>query len=351
MSLLYRVCLGLATTLLTMASLCAELAQKGSGDWLIFTGVGGTLPDYLHSNTLSESQLAYLASELAKIDADFRQQGATFLWVIPPNTPTIYPESMPARYKPIGPTSKLEQMNAAFAAKGLASFVDLTAVLIDEKNRSISPLYRKTDTHWNDIGAFVAYREIMHRMAKRRPELKRKLEPMNINAYVLTTQKGYSGDLATMMGLQGDLTEDLPVLTAKSVRTAAIAENILQVLQGVKSTTPIPPPVVTIETKRPGVVAVNNSARCPGPSLMIYHDSYGIYIAQWMVEHFCNSTFYYSSTHTKTASLDREMLAQTNPSFVVLESVERLVSEPFLTTILDGLFAMESAVGRPTAKR
>ncbi len=294
MSLLYRVCLALATTLLTMASPCAELAQKGSGDWLIFTGVGGTLPDYLHSNTLSESQLDYLASELAKIDADFRQQGATFLWVIPPNTPTIYPESMPARYKPIGPTSKLEQMNAAFAAKGLASTID---------------------------------------------------------AYVLTTQKGYSGDLATMMGLQGDLTEDLPVLTGKSVRTAAIAENILQVLQGVKSTTPIPAPVVTIETKRPGVVAVNNSARCPGPSLMMYHDSYGIYVAQWMVEHFCNSTFYYSSTHTKTASLDREMLAQTNPSFVVLESVERLVSEPFLTTILDGLFAMESAVGRPSTKR
>jgi hypothetical protein len=347
MRLLNRVLWGLITAAVAVVSLRAEPnveAQKGNGGWLIYSG--GTLPDYLHTSTLSEPQLKDLRNKLAKIESDLRQRGTTFFWIVPPDTPTIYPESMPARYKPVGPTSKLQQMNAALTGSGLSSFVDLSATLADAKKANTRPIYRKTDTHWNDLGAFAAYREIMRRMAESRPDLKTHLTPMSIDAYVLTTQKGYSGDLAGMMGLSGDLTEDLPVLTAKSERSAAIAASTVRAIQGVRQPVQIPVPNVSIEIKRPGVVAINNAARCPGPSLVMYHDSYGIHLAQWMVEHFCDSTYYFPADHPATASFDAEMLAKTKPTFVVLESVERFATHPINAAILDALFSME----RPVAK-
>jgi hypothetical protein len=188
----------------------------------------------------------------------------------------------------------------------------------------------------------------MRRMAESQPAVRTQLAPMSIDAYTPATRKGYSGDLAGMLGLKGDLTEDLPVLNPKSARSAALEAAVSQALHNTKPTARVPAPPVTIEIKRPGVVAVNNSARCPGPSLVMYHDSYGIRLAQWMVEHFCNATFYFPANNLATATFDRAWIAQTQPTFVVLESVERFDTEPVVATILDEIFAMEPPSGKAT---
>jgi hypothetical protein len=344
----------LALTVMIAASSFAESSsdvQKGRNGFLIYTGPGGTLEDYIHSNTLSEPQLADLSRQLAAVDQGFRKRGTTFFWVVPPNTPTIYPESMPTRYKPVGPMSRLAQMSSTFEAKGVAAFIDLTPIVAAAKATNSVNVYRKTDTHWTDLGAFAAYKEVMRRMSESRPEFRKQLTPASIDEYVLVTHKGFSGDLAALLGLKGELTEDLPVLIAKSPRSAAIAAHVLQAIGGGRFS-PMPVPGFSIDIKRPGVLTTENAERCPGPSLVMYHDSFGFFLAQWMAEHFCSATFLFPNQYPKTASVDRDWHSRNTPTFVVLESVERfsLVSS-FTISILSELELANTAASAPATNR
>ena len=67
----------LALTVMIAASSFAESSsdvQKGRNGFLIYTGPGGTLEDYIHSNTLSEQQLSDLSRQLAAVDQGFRKR-------------------------------------------------------------------------------------------------------------------------------------------------------------------------------------------------------------------------------------------------------------------------------------
>jgi SGNH hydrolase-like domain, acetyltransferase AlgX len=48
--------------------------------------------------------------------------------------------------------------------------LDLRRALLDAKSRT-SYLYSATDTHWNASGAYVAYREVILEIAKKRPDM------------------------------------------------------------------------------------------------------------------------------------------------------------------------------------
>jgi len=325
-------------------------AQKGENDWLILTGPGGNIEDYLHSNRLSDVQLDYLSARLASVESSLKQRGMSFLWVIPPNTPTVYPESMPKRYKQVAAESRLVEMNVEFAAKGITSFVDLTQALLAAKSASKVSLYSKTDTHWTDVGAFAAYEEIMRRMIQLRPDLRKQLTPPGMSAYTLSATKDFSGGLAGRLGLSGVLTEDLPILIAKAPGAAAFAPNLVRALGTGKDFSHTPAPGFTIDVVRDGVVAVSNAARCPGPSLAMIHDSFGIIFAPWMANHFCSAIFYFPTKNAVTGAVDRDWLMANRPTFVVLESVERYMTHPFARSTLDKLDFVElPANTRPSA--
>lgn len=323
-------------------------AQKGQDGWLILSGPGGNVEDYLHSNRLPGQQLDSWSKKLASVEAGLQQRGTSFLWIVPPNTPTIYPEGMPKRYKQVEAQSRLEQLNEAFAAKGTNSFVDLAPALRAAKTATDISLYAKTDTHWTDVGAFAAYEEVMRRMEKLRPDLKRQLTPIRMDAFTLTVTKDFSGGLATRLGLGGVLTEDLPILVAKSPAEAAIGINLVRALGTGKDFSRAPTKGVTIDVVREGVVAVVNSARCPGLSLAMVHDSFGIHLAPWLVSHFCTTMFYFPTKNEAMASFDRAWLIENKPTFVVLESVERFLVHPFVQTTLERL---DVADGPTPAKR
>jgi hypothetical protein len=132
-----------------------EQVVVGRDGWLFFSE---TLGDHLGWEGMTQAEIDACADAAARLAAALAARGAGFTLLIAPNKNTVYPEHMPYYWmRGTGP-GNAQRLLAALAARGVAA-PDLAALLRGEKARG--PLYWKTDTHWNAVGALLVYRAVM----------------------------------------------------------------------------------------------------------------------------------------------------------------------------------------------
>ncbi|MDD4421686.1 MAG: hypothetical protein PHD46_01475 [Eubacteriales bacterium] len=115
------------------------------------------MPDFMQTNTLSEKQLGTLTEKIRNrvSELDNTLFGTEIIYLIVPSKASIYPELVPEDYAKGTGESKLEQVNNALEAGG-ATVIDLLDVFSEHKDDEYK-LYWKTDSHWTDYGAYIAY--------------------------------------------------------------------------------------------------------------------------------------------------------------------------------------------------
>ena len=106
-----------------------------------------------------------------------RERGIKYLFIVPPDKHTIYPEYLPTWMEPSSKPSKLQQLAEYMKTHSDVEFIDLSQTLIDAKKIRVN--YLQTDTHWNAFGGFVAYRTLVQGLSRQLPEL----EPLPLDAY------------------------------------------------------------------------------------------------------------------------------------------------------------------------
>lgn len=158
-----------ALNTLTIAVFADTLDDKvvvGQKGMLFFSAAND---DYLRRETLSQADAAQAAQALSALAAQAETLGARFYFTVAPNKSSLYPEAMPAYYRP-GPGEKnLQRLKRALEAEGVA-YIDLEAALrACRQSDDTYPLYYAQDTHWNDYGALLAYRAIMAQIAEGAP--------------------------------------------------------------------------------------------------------------------------------------------------------------------------------------
>ncbi len=129
-----------------------------------------------------------------------REHGAEFLVVVASNKHTIYPEYLPDYLHPHERMTKLEQFKA-YMAKYPEAFklLDLTPRLKKEKSSHL--LYYKTDTHWNYLGAYFGYLEIVAALPHHFPS-----QDIFLLDKASVTWKKRDTNLYQMMGVHGSET-------------------------------------------------------------------------------------------------------------------------------------------------
>ncbi len=95
-------------------------------------------------------------------------RGARLITAVVPATHSIYPEYLPSWAQRPEP-NRLEQFSRRFAEHPELPFVDLLTPILEEKARSNVLLYQKTDSHWNALASFLAYRTIMDKVRENLP--------------------------------------------------------------------------------------------------------------------------------------------------------------------------------------
>jgi hypothetical protein len=141
-------------------------------------------------------------------------RGIGYLLVVVPDKATIYPEFMPSRIRRVRTVSWSDELFAHLRAHTRVEVLDLRDALRAAKGDG--PVYWRTDTHWNDRGAFVGYQAIMGHLARGWPEL----APLGPEAFELHARPVGGQDLAHVFGLPDVLTDEVQELRPRTPRRA-----------------------------------------------------------------------------------------------------------------------------------
>jgi alginate O-acetyltransferase complex protein AlgJ len=174
----------------------------GNDGWLFYAG-DYSIDNFTRTSQFSQKELDRWVDELHDQALWLAKRHAKFIYVIAPSKETIYPEHMPSYLARSDRPSRFDQLSARLRNDSSILFVDLRPALIAAKFEE--RLYHLTDTHWNQRGAFVAYKTIIEAAATAFPNLK----PLQRKDFRPTTRVGFSGDLALMLGLDNLNEEDL----------------------------------------------------------------------------------------------------------------------------------------------
>ena len=168
---------------------------SGKDGWLFYSVKydGDPMADYTGSNPISGVEMDAIARKCDELDRYMKERGGEFILFIAPNKERVYSEYMPEKYG-----LPAENDNISRLVKYLKKHTDVKVVCcLDElaavKEKISEPLYYKTDTHWNQIGAYAGSSLLLRELGVTLPELGSGATP------VVTGQD--SGDLARLLHL------------------------------------------------------------------------------------------------------------------------------------------------------
>ena len=269
----------------------------GQSGWLFYGDVD--TPYYRAVTPLTEKQLEEWRKRLEERQNWLAARGIPFLIVFAPLKSTIYPEFMPSAYNRVRADSRLDQLMAHLEAHSNLRPLDLRAQLLDEKVRH--QVYYRTDTHWNNRGAYVAYQKITTALSRRFPQV----ETIPLTAFEESEYSEPGRDLPLILGMRPYFWDRYADLTMTRPRLAH------QVQPG--------PPSSKLWTRGPDMLFEHPDQRLP--RAVMFRDSFATWLIPLLSENF--SHILYSWQYT----FDRDLVERERPDVVIQEMVERALME------------------------
>jgi hypothetical protein len=259
----------------------------GRNGWL-FYGTDGAIEDATGTHPFTADELTDWRDTLQHTQdwLDARQIG--YLFVIAPDKHWIYQSELPGGLTRHS-ASRVDQLVTELDLRTSVRFVDLRAPL--RQAASDQRVYHRTDTHWNDGGAWVAYREILERIG---PPLG--VAPVSAEALARRSVTRGGLDLARMLGLGSTLLENdvqfEPRGQARVVEPAEAQPGLMY------------PRVVT-------------EGAPTGPRALVFRDSFGSAVIPFLAPHFSRAVFVWQN------NFDPAIVEAERPDVVVQEWVTR----------------------------
>lgn len=267
----------------------------GKDGWLYYA-LNNMVENHRATTPFSDEDLRTWVRAFERRRDWLRARGIRFLVVVAPNKETIYPEYLPDWLHRVGRESRKDQVVRVLRERANIEVVDLERPLL--RTKPTRRAFSKTDSHWNDAGAFVAYREIARALAQWFPDVR----PMTETNVRLVEERKPAGDLANCIGLGNQMEENVPVATPVMVATprSATPPSLTAEQAGQREFPPI-----AFET--PG-----RRVRC-----LLLRDSFMEALRPFLTPHFGRCLYLY------TMYLDAEVIEKEKPDIVIHQMVER----------------------------
>lgn len=269
----------------------------GKNGWLYYVSKtqGNSLEDYKGMIRVDKRSLELIREKLEKRTIALKQKGIKFVVVVAPDKQTIYPEHLPdnAQRKRRYPT-RLDQIIEYLKTNSSVQILDVRNALLEEKKTATLPLYKKTDSHWNYLGGFIAYQEIMKSISIT-PKAKNDFEWENLNSG--------RGDLANMLALDEQITEE-NTIGVKNLFQSDFSTYNEKRGYGLKN---------EIEIS----CTINKNKDTDGKKLLVFHDSFGEGMFKFLCIHFTETVF------INTNLFSSSIIEKEKPDIVIFEVVER----------------------------
>ena len=244
----------------------------GKDNWF-FYDIDGSIQDFTGRYQPNQKKLEEWQSGLQFRYEWLQRLGVKYLFVAIPSKAMIYSQYLPNRIESRSGITRLAAFSSFIESENASDwFLDLTPVL--KKGSEQQQLYFKTDTHWNDLGAFLGYQAAMSKLKDQLPDLQI-VEQTQWNRHEIVK----NGDIARI-GLESDyLGEPSPALQAKQPCKKLATENVSAFAQ-----TPAYQARPKVLPQRTGCPARKHKA-------IVIHDSFGQFLKQFLSEQFAEVVY------------------------------------------------------------
>jgi alginate O-acetyltransferase complex protein AlgJ len=276
----------------------------GRDQWLYYVA-NHALDNHMGSRPLTGEQLLAWRKLLETRRDWLAQRGIKYLFVAAPNKESIYPEYLPGWANKAGAVTQLDQFLAYMHANSTVSILDLRPTLLESKKNGRS--YLLTDTHWNQLGAFAAYQDIIRTLANQLPGL----TPLPREAFDTNYSQAPGGDLARMLAQEQAMSEpDYITFTPRSQLPAFEKKEDASILP--KNWAPEEQPVVTANPQEKY-------------SAVVFRDSFSSALTPFLGYHFKRMVLIWQRPW------DFAVIEREKPDVVIDETLERYLdpSWPF----------------------
>lgn len=284
----------------------SEKVVLGKDDWIFGNSVK-VMDQHIGRSILNPKSVKNFCEVIEQSSLFFENRNIPFYFFLAPNKHTIYPE-----YLPDYANNRLKvRRNFDNVMSYLNSKTDVKVIDVRHRLFKVKPrlpfLYYKTDTHWNNWGAYSAYLEVMDEIKRR--ETKRSLTKSRVISWdqIETRETDKQTDFAKNLGLWGKKKEktQMPVIKERSQEKS--------VLLGKKG---------AFLAKETRVITTKNKN---GPVLLLIRDSFSSAMTPFYEYSFSKIIV----THHNYGNWDSIVLEHGKPDIVIFQIVERYLSVPF----------------------
>lgn len=276
----------------------------GADGWLFLSG-DRVLEDFVSVNQFAVDQLEARRKILEAKRDWLAKRGIQYLFVIPPNKQSVYPEFMPETYQRLQGETRLDQFITYMQKNSDVNILDLRKAM--RATKEDQQVYFRLDSHWNELGGLIASREILravNRSLQQIPDLYLK----DLSDYTIRPeQRQKEGDLARLMGYPSAVSDESYAIVPK-FKLVSKKQKLPKFLSRTWKAYPAP---FSLTGTRSGLTCV------------VFHDSFGTYLAPFFPEHFQRSVLVWY--RNPKGELFKAVVEAEQPDIVIEEVVERLL--------------------------
>lgn len=265
----------------------------GKDGWLYLAN-DGSLEDWRNIDPFNEAELESWRQMLESRSRFCADRGIPYVVVFAPSKYDIYPQYMPDALTQVGHRSRLDQL-LTYLAQTHSSLhvIDLRPPLLNARAPGLR-LFQKTDTHWNDLGGWLAYHAIMSEVTDKLPTAC----VLQVEDFEVVTRTRPGMDLAGLLGLNDVLREESFDLRPRiPLRLPHVEQNMVQ------------PIVVDADAKG-------------GPSVVMFRDSFMTNVLPWVAQSFGRGVYLWED------GFDQKLIESEHPDIVIQEFAQRKLMQP-----------------------
>lgn len=269
-------------------------------------------PNYKGANLFSKAELEDFKLELEERTKWAKEHGCDYYLVIVPNKMSVYPEHLPNEIIKLSDSTRYDQIVALDKYNDI-NVIGIKQNILKHKNDG-HELYQRTDDHWNDLGAYYGYEEIMNRLSQHFSQLK----VIPIDDFKIS-QKETTGGMARIINAEKEYPEHYIELTYKNQSFAK---------DGEKTGYPV---MLGISDYDSEIVKINEK----GTNLkcLVIRDSFAMLLIKYFQEHFKKLVYYHDGWLYR---LREDIVENEKPDIIlniVLETeIRKLIENPFVKT-------------------
>lgn len=280
---------------------------EGRDNWYYYTGMDA-LKDFCGDFKLTPKKIDGWLEKHNKRKEWLKQKNIQYLVVIAPNKHSIYPEYFTEEVLSVKGKSRFEQLSQHVESSYPNYMVNLHSALLKEKPQG--ELYYRSDTHWNNQGAYIAFREIAAKLEQLFSDINFKKD-FKIDSRLIRDCKGGGeecGDLVNMLLDYEEFSEPVPMV--KPFKVCGQPQEFSY-------------PLSNVNWDNPELVPVAKG--CPKAKLkaIVFHDSFFAALEPFLSENMYNAIYLWKDYDQQNVE---ELLEIFQPDIVIVQKVERKLS-------------------------